>query len=67
MSLPLQYQDNILHGIKGGWTMRSEIANSLWLMETANQRTTIEKWIGYDEFSLISRGREILNMIESHE
>ena len=29
MSLPLQDQANILHGIRGGWTMRSEIINAL--------------------------------------
>ena len=45
MSLPIQDQANILHGIRGGWTMRSEIINSLLLMEVANHRTKMEKWI----------------------
>ena len=59
MSLPIQDQANILHGIKGGQTMRSEIINALLLWEAANRRTTIEKWIGYEEEgSLIPRGRE---------
>ena len=68
MSLPIQDQANILHGIGGGWTMRTEIINALLLRETANQRTTMEKWIGYEEEgSLIPRGRETLDMIEGFE
>ena len=43
MSLPIQDQANILHGIMGGWTMRSEIINALLLREVANQRTPMEK------------------------
>ena len=49
MSLPLHDQDNILHGIKGGWTMRSEIINALLIREAATQRMTMEKLIGYEE------------------
>ena len=68
MSLPIQDQANILHGIGGGWTMRTEIINALLLRETVNQRTTMEKWIGYEEEgSLIPRGRETLDMIEGFE
>ena len=29
--------------------MRSEIMNALLLREAANQRTTMEKWIGVEE------------------
>ena len=43
MSLRLQDQANILHGIMRGWTMRSEIINALLLREVANQRTPMEK------------------------
>ena len=68
MSLPLQDQANILHGIRGRWTMRSEIMNALLLREVANKRTVTEKWIGYEEEgSLIPRGRETLDMIKGHE
>ena len=68
MSLLIQDQANILHGIKGGWTMRCEIINTLMLREAANQSTTMEKWIGYEEEgSLISRGRETLDKIEGFE
>ena len=35
MSLPLQDQANILHGIRGGWTMRSKIVNVVLLGEVA--------------------------------
>ena len=59
---------NILHGIMGGWTMRSEIINALLLREVVNQMTTLEKWIGYEEEgSLIPRGGETLDRIEGHE
>ena len=48
--------------------MRSEIMNALLLREAANQRTTMEKWIGYEEEgSLIPRGREPSYRIEGHE
>ena len=68
MSLPLQDQANILHGIKGGWTMRSEIINALLIRESATQRTTMEKWIGHEEEgSLILRGRETPDRIEGFE
>ena len=64
--MPIQDQANILHGIRGRWTMRSEIMNALLLREVANQRMTMEKWIGYrEEGSLIPRGRETLDMIEA--
>ena len=49
MSLPIQDQANVLHGIRGGWTMRSKIKNVVLLREAANQRMTMEKWIGYEE------------------
>ena len=52
MALPIQDQVNILHGIRGVWTMRSEIINALWLREVANQREIME------EGSFIPRGRE---------
>ena len=45
MSLPLQDQANILQGIRGGWTMRSEIINALLIRDIAIQRTTMDKWI----------------------
>ena len=68
MSLSLQDQANILHGIKGGWTMRSEIINTLLIKEVATQRTTMEKWIGYkEEGSLIPRGRGTSDRIEGFE
>ena len=67
MLLLIQDQVDILHGIKGGWTMRSEIMNALLLWEVANQRTTTEKWIGNTEDgSLFPRGRETLD-IQGHE
>ena len=38
--------------------MRSENINALLIREVATQRTTMEKWIGYEEEgSLIPRGR----------
>ena len=68
MSLPLQDQANILHGIKGGWIMRAEIINALLIREASTQRKTMEKWIGYkEEGSLSPRGRETPDMIECHE
>ena len=68
MSFSIQDQANILYGIKSGWTMRSEIINTLLLNEAVNQRMTMEKWIGYkEEGSLIPRGRETLDKIEGHE
>ena len=39
MSLSLQDQLNILHGIKGGWHIRFEIVNTLLLWEVASLRT----------------------------
>ena len=36
MSLRIQDQANILHGIRRGWTMRSKIINDLLLRETAD-------------------------------
>ena len=66
--LPIQNQVNILHGIGSGWTIRSKIINALLPREVVNQRTTMEKWIGYEEEgSLIPRGRETLDKIEGHE
>ena len=42
--------------------------NALLLREVANQRMTMEKWIGYEEEgSLIPRGRETPDRIEGHE
>ena len=68
MSLPLHDQANILHGIRGGWTMRSEIINALLIRVVATQRTTTEKWIGYEEEgSLIPRGRGTPDRIEGSE
>ena len=68
MSLPLHDQANILHGIRGGWTMRSEIINALLIGEADTQRTKMEKWIGYEEEGvLISRGRGTLDRIEGSE
>ena len=65
VSLPLQDQANILHGIRGGWTMRSEIINALMLREAVNQSTTMEKWIGYEEDGfLIPRVRETSDKVE---
>ena len=59
MPLPIQDQAKILHEIRGGWTRRIEIINALLLREIANQRATMEKWIGYEEEgSLIPRGRK---------
>ena len=64
MSLPI----HIFQGIKAGWTMRSEIINALLLREADNQRTTMEKWIGYDEEgSLIPRGMGTPDKIEGSE
>ena len=57
-----------LHGIMGRRTIRYEIINALLLKEAANQRMTMEKWVGYEEEdSLIPRGMEILDKIDSHE
>ena len=68
MSLPLQDQANILHGIKGGWIMRAEIINALLIREASTQRKTMEKWIGYkEEGSLIPRGRQSRKEIEGSE
>ena len=68
MSLLIQGQANILHGIQGGWIRRSEIINALMLREAANQSPKMEKWIGYEEEgSLIPRGRETLDKIEGSE
>ena len=69
MSLPLQDQANILHGIRDGWTsMRSEIMNALLLGEVANQATKTETWIGDEEEGiLIPRGRETSDKIQGHE
>ena len=48
--------------------MRSEIINALLLRYVANQRRTMEKWIGYkEEGSLIPRGRETTDRIKGHE
>ena len=56
------------NGIRGGWTMRLEIINALLIREAANQRKTMEKWIGYEEEgSLIPRGRETPDRIEGSE
>ena len=54
---------------KGGrWTMRYEIINALLLREAANQRTTMEKWIGYkEEGSLIPRVRETPYKVKASE
>ena len=52
MSPTIQDQANILHGIRGRWTMRSEIMNALLLREVANLRTIMQKWIGYEEEAL---------------
>ena len=54
-TLPIQDQANILHGIRGRWTMRSEIMNALLLREVANLRTIMQKWIGYEEEALWSQ------------
>ena len=67
MSLLLHDQANILHGIRGGWTMRSEIINTLLIRDASTQRTTMEKWIGFEEGSLIPRGRGTPDMIEGSE
>ena len=68
ISLPIQDQANILHGIRGGWTMRSKIKNVVLLREAANQSMTMEKWIGYkEEGSLIPRGRQSRKEIEGSE
>ena len=48
----------------GGWTMRSEIINAPLSKEAATQMTTMEKWIGYEEGSLIPRGRETSDKIK---
>ena len=37
MSLPLQDQANILHGMRGGWTMIYEIINALLIREVSTQ------------------------------
>ena len=65
MSLPLHDQVNILHGIRGGWTMRLEIINALLIRDVATERTTMQKWIGYEEGSLIPRCRGTPDRIES--
>ena len=52
-----------------GWMdyMRSKIVNTLLLGEAASSRTTMEKWIGNEEGSLIPRGREPLYRIQGHK
>ena len=68
MSLPIEDQANILYGIKGKWTMRSEITSTLLLREAANQMMTMPKLIGYEEEgSLIPRSRETLDIIKGFE
>ena len=68
MSLPIQDQANILRGIRGGWAMRFGIINAILIREAANQRTTLEKWIGYEEEgSLIPKGRDTPDKIEGCE
>ena len=68
MSLLVQDESNILHGIKGGWTMRFEIVNGLLLGEAASSRMTMENWIGNEEEgSLIPRGKETYDRIQCHE
>ena len=68
MSLPIQDQANTLHGIRAGWTMRSEMINALLCREVVNQRMTMKKWIGYEEEgSSIPRGRETPDKIKGHE
>ena len=68
MSLPIQDQANILHGIRCGWTMRSKIINVLMLRELANQRTIMEKWIGYEEEGFfIPRVRESPDKVKGSE
>ena len=58
----------MFHGIRGGWTMRSEIINALLTRDVATQRTTMEKWISYEEEgSLISRCRGTPDRIEGSE
>ena len=53
---------------RGGWTMRFGIINVVLLREAANQRMTMEKWIGYEgDGSLLPRGREPLDRIEGNE
>ena len=48
--------------------MRSEIINALLTRDVATQRTTMEKWISYEEEgSLISRCRGTTNMIKGSE
>ena len=45
-----------------------QIMNALLFGEGANQRTTVKKWIAYEEESfLILRGRETLDKIQGHE
>ena len=68
MSLPIQEQAKIIHGIMGKWTIISKIMNALLLRESANQQTTMEKWIGYrKEGSLIPRGRGTPDRIKGQE
>ena len=68
MSMSLHDHANILHGVRGGWTMRSKIINSLLVREDDTQRTTMEKWIGCEEEgSLIPRGRGTPDRIEGSE
>ena len=48
--------------------MRFGIINVVLLREAANQRMTMEKWIGYEgDGSLLPRGREPLDRIEGNE
>ena len=67
MSLPIQDQVNILYGIRDGWTMGYERINAILLREVANKRKIIEKWIGYEEGSLIPKSRETPDKIEGSE
>ena len=47
--------------------MRCEIINVVLIREAGTQRMTMEKLIGYEEDSLISRGRETPDRIEGSE
>ena len=68
MSLPLHDQANILHGVRGGWTMRLEIINALMIRDATTQRKKMEKWIGHEEEGyLIPRCRGTLDKIEGFE
>ena len=48
--------------------MRLEIITALLIREASTQRTTMEKWIGYEEEGvLIPRGRGTLDRTEGSE